>query len=68
MNNKNRSNYRFLNHLRNGSYFFFVEIDMKELVSNHTLKQFYHKLKPRAKHRSHIKQEEDHYHNYTQNM
>lgn len=68
MNNKNRSNYKLLNHLRNGSLFFIVEIDMKDLVSNHTLKQFYHILKPRAKNRSQIKQDEDHYNNYVKKM
>jgi len=68
MNSKNRSNYKYLNHLRNGSIFFFVEVDMKELVSNHTLKQFYQILKSRAKHRSNIKQEEEHYHNFVGKM
>ncbi len=59
---KNR--YPFLNHLHIGSVFFFVEIDMKPLVSNHTLNLFSKELKERAKVRNSIKREEDHYHNY----
>jgi hypothetical protein len=63
-----KNKYRFLNHLRIGSLFFLVEIDMKQIVSNHTLKQYYHILKERNKIRSNIKREEEHYNNYVQNL
>jgi hypothetical protein len=63
---KNR--YPFLNHLKVGSLFFFVEIDMKHLVSNHTLKNFHNVLKDRAKVRHNIKREEDYYDNYVENL
>jgi hypothetical protein len=60
--------HKFLNHLKLGSVFFFIEIDLKPVVSNHTLKQYYHILKDRAKVRSTIRREEDHYNNIVQNM
>jgi hypothetical protein len=60
--------YKFLNHLKLGSMFFFVEVDLKPLVSNHTLKQYYHLLKDRAKVRSTIRREEEHYNYIIQNM
>ena len=41
---------------------------MKQIVSNHTLKQFHNILKDRAKIRNNIKREEEHYDNYVQNM
>jgi hypothetical protein len=63
---KNR--YPFLNHLKIGSLFFFVEIDMKPNVSNHTMKRFHHLLKERAKIRYNIIREEEHYDNYVQNL
>ena len=40
-----KNKYKFLSHLRIGSLFFLVEIDMKPVVSNHTLKHFYQILK-----------------------
>ncbi len=63
-----KNKYPFLNHLKIGSMFFLVEIDMKQLVSNHTLKQFHNVLKERAKVRNSIKREEEHYDNYVQNL
>jgi len=63
-----KNKYPFLNHLRIGSIFFFVEIDMKKLVSNHTLKQFHNVLKDRAKIRNNIKREEEFYDNYLQTL
>ena len=63
-----KNKYPFLNHLKIGSLFFFVEIDMKQIVSNHTLKNFHNILKDRAKIRHNIKREEDYYDNYVENM
>lgn len=63
-----KNKYKFLSHLRIGSLFFLVEIDMKPLVSNHTLKHFYQILKDRSKIRNSIRREEEHYNNYIQNM
>lgn len=63
-----KNKYPFLNHLKIGSLFFFVEIDMKQIVSNHTLKNFHNILKDRAKIRNNIKREEDYYDNYVENM
>jgi hypothetical protein len=51
-----------------GSNFYFVEIDMRNLVSNQTLKSFQHVLKDRSKIRYSIKREEDNYENYVQTM
>ena len=62
-----RNKYKFLNHLKNGSIFFFVEIDMKNNASSYTLKQ-YPILVERAKIRNKIKKEEEHYDMYVQNM
>ena len=44
-----KNQHTFLNHLKIGSLFYFVEIDVKQLVSNHTLKLFHNILKERAK-------------------
>ncbi len=63
-----KNQHPFLNHLKIGSLFFFVEIDIKQLVSNHTLKLFHNILKERAKIRNIIKREEEHYDNYIQNL
>lgn len=54
--------------MRMGSLFYFVEIDMRNLVSNHTLKSFQHVLKDRSKIRNSIKREEENYENYVQTM
>ena len=58
--------YSFLNHLKIGSIFFFVEIDMKPNVSNKTLKKFSQVLKERDKVRNNFRREEEYYHNYVQ--
>lgn len=63
-----KNKYRFLNHLRIGSLFFMIEIDMRPLVSNHSLRQYHHILKERSKIRNSIKREEEHYNNYIQNL
>jgi hypothetical protein len=63
-----KNKYPFLNHLKIGSLFYFVEIDLKQSVSNHTIKNFHHILKERAKIRNNIKREEEHYDNWVQNM
>ena len=67
MNNQIRNKYKYLNHLKNGSIFFFVEIEMRNNVSPYTLKQF-PILIERAKIRNTIKREEEHYDSYVQNM
>jgi len=54
--------------MRLGSIFYFVEIDLRHLVSNHTLKNFQYILKERSKVRNSIKREEDNYENYVQTM
>ena len=59
-----KNKYQFLSHLRLGSIFYFVELDMKNLVSNYTLKNFQNILKERSKIRSSIKREEENYENY----
>jgi len=51
-----------------GSIFYFVEIDMRNLVSNYTLKIFQNILKERAKVRHSIRREEENYENYVQTM
>lgn len=63
-----KNKYLFLKHLKIGSLFYFVEIDMKQHVSNHTLKNFHNLLKERAKLRNNIKREEEHYDSWVQNM
>jgi hypothetical protein len=63
-----KNQYSFLSHMKIGSLFYFVEIDIKQMVSNHTLKQYHHLLKERSKTRQSIKREEEHYDNYIQNM
>ncbi len=63
-----KNKYPFLNHLKIGSLVFFVEIEMKQIVSNLTMKHFHNILKDRAKIRSSIKKEEEHYDNYVQNL
>lgn len=63
-----KNQYKFLSHLKIGSLFFFIEIDLKQNVSNHTLKTFHNLLKDRAKIRNSIKREEDHYDNYVKDL
>jgi hypothetical protein len=63
-----KNKYPFLNHLRIGSLFFFVEIDMKPIVSNHTTKAFHSILKERAKVRNLIKREEENYDFYVASL
>jgi hypothetical protein len=63
-----KNKYPFLNHLKIGSLFYFVEIDLKQSVSNHTIKNFHQILKERAKIRTNIKREEEHYDNWVQSM
>ena len=59
---------KFLSHLKIGSLFFFVEIDLKGIVSHKTLKTFQNLLASRSKVRNSIKREEDHYDNYVKNL
>ena len=54
-----KNKYPFLNHLKIGSLFFFVEIDMKQIVSNHTLKNFHNILKSIIIRQIYIKEEKN---------
>lgn len=63
-----KNQYKFLSHLKVGSLFFFIEVDLRQNVSNHTMKSFHNILKDRAKIRSSIKREEDHYDNYVKDL
>ena len=54
--------------MRLGSVYYFIEIDMRNLVSNYTLKSFQNILKDRSKIRNSIKREEDNYENYVKIM
>jgi hypothetical protein len=63
-----KNQHKFLNHLKLGSIFFFVEIDIKQHVSNITLKVYHNVLRERAKIRNTIKREEDQYDNYIKHM
>ena len=68
MNQKLKNEFKFLNHLKIGSLFFFVEFDIKDIVSNQTLKVFHNQLKERAKIRNIQRKEEEHYDNYVKNL
>lgn len=63
-----KNKYKFLSHLSIGSVFFFVEVDIKSLVSPYTYKRFYKILADRAKVRHVIRKEEEHYDNYVESM
>lgn len=63
-----KNKYQFLSYLRFESLIYFVEIDMRHLVSNYTLKKFQNVLKERSKIRNSIKREEENYENYVQKM
>lgn len=64
MTNYLKNKYPYLSHLKLGSLFYFVEIDMTHLVSATTIKKFENSLAERAKIRALVMQEEDHYHSY----
>ncbi|MCQ2818855.1 MAG: RING-HC finger protein [archaeon] len=61
MNRYLKSKYSFLSHLRNGSVFFFVEIDLYNYISSETRKKFDKELKERQKYRKMLNKEEKHY-------
>jgi hypothetical protein len=63
-----KNQYKYLNHLKIGSLLFFVEIDLKNIVSHNTLKTFQNLLASRSKVRLSIKREEAHYDKYVENM
>jgi hypothetical protein len=59
-----KNKYPFLGHLKVGSLFYFIEIDMRSIVGNHTMKFYQNILKERNKIRNTIKREEENYNNY----
>jgi hypothetical protein len=66
--NQIRYSYKFLSHLKLNSLFFFVEIDIIDLVSEMTYKKYEKILKERAKVRNQIIKEEKYYDNYIKNL
>lgn len=56
-----KKHYPYLSHLRIGSIIFFVEIDIKHLVSLNTYKAFGNELRKRAKIRMMLSKEEKSY-------
>ena len=63
-----KNKYPFLSHMKFGSIFYFVEIDMRNLVSNYTLNYFNNFLNDRWKIRQSVKREEENYENYVKTM
>ena len=61
---KLKSEYKYLNHLRIGSIIYFVEIDIKDLISSSTKKIYQEKLNERYRLRSLLKNQEKNYENF----
>ena len=65
-NTKNK--WSFLSHLKLGSIFYFVEIDLRELVNTKTLEKYKDTLYEREQIRLNIKLEENYYHKLVKNQ
>ena len=61
VNSEFKSKYKYLNHLRIGSIIYFIEIDIKDLISSSTEKKFGEKLSERNKLRNLFKNQEKRY-------
>lgn len=68
MNKDLKHKYKYLNHIKNGNLFFFVELDLNEYMSQETYEKFSLQIKERSKIRNQITKQEDNYDLYIKNL